>query len=36
MNIWDFLHAHADGIGTLIFCGLLVWFMVQFIREANK
>lgn len=36
MTMWDFLHAHADGIGSLIFFAGLVYFCVQFVREANK
>lgn len=36
MNIWDFLHAHADGVGALIVFALFGFFLIWFTREVNK
>ena len=36
MTMWDFFHAHADGIGFLFGIAMLFVFLMWFIREMNK
>lgn len=36
MTMWDFFHAHADGLGAIIGSIIMLVFLVWFIREMNR
>jgi hypothetical protein len=36
MTVWDFLHAHADGIGGLIGLFMSLVFLAWFTKEVNR
>lgn len=36
MTMWDFFHAHAEGLGALLGFVLFGVFIIWFIREVNK
>lgn len=36
MTAWDFLHAHAEGVGGLIGLFMVLLFTAWFIKEMNK
>lgn len=36
MTMWDFFHAHAEGIGALVFTAMALVFLIWFIKEMNR
>lgn len=36
MTMWDFFHAHADGLGALVFLLAVLIFLWFFVKEMNK
>ena len=36
MTMWDFFHAHAEGLGAIVGYVLMIVFLMWFIREMNR
>jgi hypothetical protein len=36
MTMWDFFHAHADGLGAMFGFTIFLLFLMWFIREMNR
>lgn len=36
MTMWDFFHAHAEGLGAIVGPIIMLVFLVWFIKEMDK
>lgn len=36
MTMWDFFHAHAEGLGAMIMLCIVFVFLIWFMKEVNK
>ena len=35
MTMWDFFHAHADGLGAIVITVVLLLFLAWFVKELG-